>query len=139
MEREQQLTKLVNLLRRTARSVRDGDEGVVERARQQFNRILETLEGLDASVKGVFTPLDEGASGPVVAAACRDVAAYFQDEVEYPEIPFDTDSFREFWRQSAKDLEDVGDFIRESLGQFRRERHREEAAKNNGEHDTDES
>lgn len=139
MEREKQVTKLVNLLRRTARSVRDGDEAVVERARQQFNRILETLEGLDESVKGVFTPLEEGATGPVVAAACRDLATYFQDETEYPEMPFDTDSFREFWRQSAKDLEDVGDFIRESLGQFKRERKKEEAAKSNGEHEADES
>jgi hypothetical protein len=135
MEREQQLTKLVNLLRRTARSVRDGNDEVIERARQQFNRVLETLGTLDESVTAVFRPLEEGVSGPVVAAACRDLAAYFQDEVEFPEVPFDADSLKDFWRQSAKDLEDVGDFIRESLGQFKRERKEEEAAQSNGEHD----
>jgi hypothetical protein len=133
MDREQQLTKLVNVLHRTARSAREGNEEVVERARQQYNRVLETLGGLEDSLKTLFTPLDEGASAAVIVAACKDVAAYFEDEVDAPEVPFDSDAFREFWRKSAKDLEDVGDFIRESLDQFQKERKEKKATTTNGE------
>lgn len=129
MDREQQLTKLVNVLRRTARSARDGNDEVVERSRVQFNRVLETLGGLDETVTTVFRPLEEGASGAVVAAASREVIAYFEDEVGHPDMPFDSDSFREFWRKSAKDLEDVGDFIRESLGQFQKRKEEEGSKK----------
>lgn len=134
MDREQQLTKLVNVLRRTARSAREGNDEVVERGRLQFNRVLDTLGGLDESVKAVFAPLDVGVSGPVVSAACKELIAYFEDEVGHPDIPFDSDSFREFWRKSAKDLEEVGDFIRESLGQLHKERKKAEESKpSNGE------
>ena len=134
MDREQQLTKLVNVLRRTARSAREGNDEVVERGRLQFNRVLDTLGGLDESVRAVFAPLDEGVSGPVVSAACKELIAYFEDEVGHPDIPFDSESFREFWRKSAKDLEEFGDFIREGLGQLQKERKTTEESKpSNGE------
>lgn len=130
MDREQQLTKLVNVLRRTARSARGGDPEVVERSRQQFNRVLDAVGGLDESVKTVFSPLEEGSSGAVIAAACKELAAYFADEVEAPEIPFDSESFRDFWQQSAKDIEEVGEFIKESLGKFQREHKRKQPHRN---------
>ncbi|HUF11423.1 MAG TPA: hypothetical protein VMO47_19025 [Rhodothermales bacterium] len=126
MDRQQQLTKLVNVLHRTARSAREGNDEVVERARHQFNRVRDTLGGLDESVHAVFAPLDEEVSGPVVSAACKELIAYFEDEVGHPDIAFDSDSIREFWRKSAKDLEEFGDFIRESLGQLNKERKKAE-------------
>jgi len=133
MDREQQLTKLVNVLRRTARSAREGNEEVVERARQQFNRVLDALGGLDESVLTIFSPLEEGATGAVVSSACKELIAYFEDEVGPLDLNLDSDSFREFWRRSAKDIEDVGEFIKQSLGQFQRERQKEHEANSNGE------
>ena len=132
MDREQQLTKLVNVLHRTAKSARNENQEVVNRAREQFNRVLETLGNVDPTVKDVFTPLDDAASGPVVVAACKDLAAYFEDEVEGEDQPFDKDAFKEFWRKSARDIEDVGEFIKESLEQFQHERKRKNTAHTNG-------
>lgn len=133
MDREQQLTKLVNVLYRTARSTRNENPEVVERARLQFNRVLKTLGTIDESVNTVFTPLEEDASAPVIKAACKDLAAYFEDEVDVPEMPFDNESFKEFWRKSAQDLEEVGEFIKESLGQFQKERKEHKTTHSNGE------
>ena len=133
MDREQQLTKFVNVLRRTARSARDGNDEVVERARQQFNRVLDALGGIDESVLTIFSQLEEGATGAVVSSACRELVAYFEDEVGPLDLNLDSDSFREFWRKSAKDIEDVGEFIKQSLGQFQREWKKEHETNNNGE------
>ena len=119
MERAQQLTKLVNVLRRTARSVRgETSAEVVEQAIGQYNRVLSALSELDNELEALFVSLPDGSDPGVVASACRQLAAYYRDEVGQPENPFDSDSFKDFWKSSAQDLEDVGDFIRDSIARM---------------------
>jgi hypothetical protein len=66
--------------------------------------------------------------------ACRQLAAYFEDEVKsgapWERIygaAFDTESFKDFWKQSAKDIEDLGEFIRENLETWATQRKKREA------------
>ena len=134
MEREQQITKLVNVLRRTAGSLHgDVTEAVVGQAAGQYNRVLAALAKLDKGLDAVFVALPDDASEEVIVAACRQLAAYYSDEVSHAETPFESDSFKEFWRKSAEDLEEVGDFIRDSLGKMYREKKEREKPNKNGE------
>ena len=132
MEREQQITKLVNVLRQTARSLHnEASAEVVEEAVGQYNRVLSALSKLDEDVQSLFLPITDGTGSDVVAAACRRLAAYYRDEVGHADTPFDADSFKDFWRRSAQDLEDVGDFIRDGIA--RMQERREQKTHKNGE------
>lgn len=134
MEREQQITKLINVLRRTALSVEgEASKEVVDQAIGQYNRVLSALTELDEGVGPVFVPLEEGTGPEAVAAACRQLASYYRDEVGLAEPLFDTDAFREFWQKSAQDLEEVGDFIRESIEKMKEKKRKHEAHSNGAE------
>lgn len=116
MEREQQITKLVNVLRRTAASVEgEASEEVIKQAIGQYNRVLSALSDLDEGAKAIFIPLKDDAGADAVGASCHQLAAYFHDETVISDSFFDTDAFKDFWQKSAQDLEEVGDFIRESI------------------------
>jgi len=131
MEREQQITKLVNVLRQTARSLHgETSVEVVDQALGQYNRVLSTLSESDEELGVLFVPLAEGTGSDVVTAACRRLAAYYRDEVSHGDTPFDADSFRDFWRKSAEDLEDFSDFIRDGIA--RMQDRREPKAHKNG-------
>jgi hypothetical protein len=66
----------------------------------------------------------------VAAMACRQLAAYYEDEVgtrgpggaRAYGIQFDRESFKEFWQKSARDIEDLGEYIRESIEEWVRQR-----------------
>src|SRR5215510_7813706 len=86
MEREQEIAKLVNVLRRTSRmalqaewtgSAADTAAFCVE----QYNRVLARLKELDGSNVVVFEPLPAESSLTVAAMACRQLAAFYEDEV----------------------------------------------------------
>lgn len=131
MERDKEIQKLVNVLRRTAKMAQQagwtGDEAVAENDGasfnvNQYNRVLDRLIELEPNVGPVFTPLSDDATHAVVAMACRQLAAYFEDEVKAGHswgqaygAAFDSDSFKNFWSDSAKEIEDLGEFIRENL------------------------
>ena len=127
MEREKEIQKLVNVLRKTARLAQqatwaEGEGQDSTFSVDQYNRVLQRLSELAPSVSAVFQPLAEDAPLSVVAMACRQLAAYFEDEVRTGNAwghaygaAFDTDSFKDFWKQSARDIEDLGEFIRENL------------------------
>lgn len=131
MERDKEIQKLVNVLRRTSKMAQQagwtGDEstntgGGATFNINQFNKVLARLIELEPNVEPVFSPLAEDASHTVVAMACRQLAAYFEDEVKAGHswghaygAAFDTDSFKNFWNDSAKEIEDLGEFIRENL------------------------
>ena len=58
----------------------------------------------------------------MVALACRQLAAYYEDEVRARPgwgrvygAAFDSEAFQNFWSQSARDVEDLGEFIRENV------------------------
>ena len=136
MEREQEIAKLVNVLRRTSRmalqaewtgSATDTAAFCVE----QYNRVLARLKELDGSNVVIFEPLPAGSSLPVAAMACRQLAAFYEDEVPRAgweprwgkDAPFfDPRPFKEFWEKSAREIEDFGEYIRESFDEWARQR-----------------
>ncbi len=127
MEKEQEIVKLVNVLRKTSRMAQQsGWSGSEDDTRAytvaQYNRVLKRLMELDDSVETIFQPLNNDESLSVVALACRQLAAYFEDEIKHGSswgkiygAAFDTDSFKGFWKESAKEIEDLGEFIRENI------------------------
>ena len=127
MERKKELVKLVNVLRRTARMAQQAgwtgdDEEAAAFNVEQYNRVLARLIELDDGASTIFEPLPGGASLTVVALACRQLAAYYEDEVRTSHswgrvygAAFDKESFKDFWQQSTRDIEDLGEFIRENV------------------------
>jgi len=87
MERDKEIRKLLNVLRRMARTARMNQwtttrEQADVYSVDQYNRILERLKELDGSgVLNLFIPLPEGSTWSTVANACRDVGAFYEDEV----------------------------------------------------------
>lgn len=145
MEREKEIAKLVNVLRRTARMAMHSEwTGAAEDAAsfsvERYNRVLARLQELDSTVGAVFAPLAPGSSLMVAAMACRQLAAYYEDEVAGGEgrgfwrergegwkgvwadprfgVWVDKRAFKDFWSRSARDLEDLGEFIRDSIEQW---------------------
>ena len=138
MERETELIKLINVLRRTSRMAMQsewtgGKEDAAAFCTEQYNRVLARLKEIDSTVGSVFDPLPPGSSLTVVAMASRQLAAYFEDELG-PEkgfgraygFGFDPKMFKEFWEKSSREFEDLGEFIRESIEQWARQRKRPE-------------
>ena len=138
MEREKEIAKLVNVLRRTSRMAlhsewTGGKEDAARFCVEQYNRVLGRLKEIDQSVGAVFEPLPEGSSLMVAAMACRQLAAYYEDEVgarghaggaRAYAFQFDRESFKEFWQKSAREIEDLGEYIRESIEEWVRQRKR---------------
>src|ERR1044072_9761873 len=85
MEREKELVKLINVLRRTSRMALQsewtgGKEDAATFCTDQYNRVLARLKELDPNVSVVFEPLAAGSSLTVVAMASRQLAAYYEDD-----------------------------------------------------------
>ncbi len=137
MEREKEIAKLVNVLRRTSRMAlhsewTGGKDDAARFCAEQYNRVLARLREIDASVGAVFEPLPAGSSLMVAAMACRQLAAYYEDEVgARPQwakaygMRFDPETFKEFWHKSAREIEDLGEYIRESIEEWVRQRKKE--------------
>jgi hypothetical protein len=133
MEREQEIAKLVNVLRRTSRMAMQSEwTGASQDAAtfcvEQYNRVLARLKEIDSTVGTVFDPLPSGSSLTVAAMACRQLAAYYEDEVPHSGwgrhygIHFDPEPFKDFWNRAARDIEDLGEFIREGIEEWSRQR-----------------
>jgi hypothetical protein len=125
---------LINVLRRTGRMALQsewtgGKEDAAAFCTDQYNRVLARLKELDPGVSVVFEPLAAGSSLTVVAMACRQLAAYYEDELGPAKgfgrgygFAFDPKMFKEFWEKSAREFEDMGDFIRESIDEWLRQK-----------------
>jgi hypothetical protein len=139
MEREKELLKLINVLRRTSRAALQlewtgGKEDAAAFCTEQYNRVLNRLKELDPGVGVVFQPLPAGSSLTVVAMASRQLAAYYEDELGPAKgfgrgygFAFDPKVFKEFWEKSAREFEDMGEFIRENIDEWLR--HKKEATR----------
>ena len=139
MEREKELVKLINVLRRTSRMAlhsewTGGKEDAAAFCTDQYNRVLTRLKELDSGVGVIFEPLPTGSSLTVVAMASRQLAAYYEDELGSSRgfgrgygFAFDPKVFKEFWEKSAGEFEDMGEFIRESIDEWLR--HKKEASR----------
>lgn len=138
MEREKEIAKLVNVLRRTSRMALQsewtgGKEDVAAFCIEQYNRVLARLKEIDPDVGAVFDPLPPASSLTVAAMACRQLAAYYEDEVgrsggwgdwkgvwadpRYG-VWVDKRAFKDFWDKSAREIEDMGEFIRENIDEW---------------------
>ena len=149
MKRERELVKLINVPRRTSRMAMQsewtgGKEDAAAFCTEQYNRVLARLKEIDAGVGSVFDPLPAGSSLTVVAMASRQLAAYYEDELGSVKgfgrgygFGFDPKMFKDFWDKSSREFEDLGDFIRESIEEWARQRkkaaghekHKEEGGK----------
>ena len=133
MEKEKELRKLINVLRRTARMAMQtewtgGQQDAAPFCVEQYNRVLLRLKELDESVGAIFAPLPDGSSLSVTAMACRQLAAYYEDEVGRPHwgwgrpkayaFGHNAEAFKDFWKNSAQEFEDLGEFIRESIEEW---------------------
>jgi hypothetical protein len=139
MERDKELLKLINVLRRTSRMALQsewtgGKDDAAKFCADQYNRVLTRLKEMDPGVSAVFEPLPEGSSLTVVAMASRQLAAYYEDELGPARsfgrgygFAFDPKMFKEFWEKSAREFEDMGEFIRESIDEWLR--HKKEAGR----------
>jgi hypothetical protein len=147
MEREKELLKLINVLRRTSRMALQsewtgGKEDAAAYCTDQYNRVLARLKELDPGVSAVFEPLPGGSSLTVVAMASRQLAAYYEDELGPTKgfgrgygFAVDPRMFREFWDKSAREFEDLGEFIRESIDEWlkrKKEAHGEKGSTESG-------
>lgn len=127
MERKKEMAKLVNVLHKTARMAQNAgwtgdDEDAAAFCVGQYNRVLARLTELDDGAGAIFEPLPADASLTVVALACRQLAAYYEDDVRSRHgwgrvygAAFDSEAFQNFWSQSARDIGDLGEFIRENV------------------------
>jgi len=134
MERDKEIAKLVNVLRRTARMAMQsewtgGSQDAGSFCVEQYNRVLARLKEIDAEITPIFAPLPHDSSLSVAAMACRQLAAYYEDEVGGHRgwgraygIGIDPDTFKDFWCKSAKEIEDLGEFIRESIQEWARQK-----------------
>jgi hypothetical protein len=139
MEREKELVKLINVLRRTSRMALQsewtgGKEDAAAFCTEQYNRVLARLKEMDPGVGVIFEPLPANSSLTVVAMASRQLGAYYEDELGPAKgfgrgygFAFDANKFREFWEKSAREFEDMGEFIRESIDEWLR--HKKEASR----------
>lgn len=91
---EQEVTKLLNVLRRIARAARYAEwtrsgPDATQFCAAQYNRVLARLGELEPAIKPLFTPLSESASAEVIRMAARELHAYFEvdDETLFEQVP----------------------------------------------------
>ena len=69
MEREQEIAKLVNVLRRTSRMAMQSEwtgsgQDAATYCGEQYNRVLARLKEIDPDLASVFAPLELGSMSP---------------------------------------------------------------------------
>jgi hypothetical protein len=87
MEREKEIVKLVNVLRRIGRAANYAvlyktESDAARFCVSQYNRVLRRLGELEPAVGPLFTELREEASPEVARLAAIELSAFFEDESE---------------------------------------------------------
>jgi len=85
MERDREIAKLINVLRRIARAASHAtwsrDPDAARFCALQYNKVLARVGELEpAAAAPLFTPLPESASAEVTRMAAHELVAYFEDE-----------------------------------------------------------
>ncbi len=87
MERDSEITKLINVLRRIARAARHAawsrDPEAARFCAHQYNKVLARVGELEPAVAPLFAALPETASADVAKIAATELAAYFEDEAAH--------------------------------------------------------
>lgn len=140
MEKDQEIRKLVSVLKRMGRLAAQASWGwtisseaqdqTAQYCVEQYNRILARLTELDPTVGTVFRPLPATTRLEVVAMACRQLAAYYEEEIaraeekegrrhrewgSFYETVYEAGPFKIFFGRGFKDLEELGRLIRECM------------------------
>src|SRR5437879_11696982 len=95
MEREKELAKLINVLRRTSRMAMQSEwtgsgQDAAAFCTEQYNRVLTRLKEIDSGVRTVFVTLPKESPLTVVAVGCRQLRAD-SDDVLRPQEGFRED------------------------------------------------
>jgi len=135
MEKEKELRKLINVLHQTARMAfqsewtGSGSGDAASLCVDRHNRILARLKEHEPEISALFEPLATGSSLATAAIACRQLASYFEDDVGWSSrvrsaysAACDPKPFKEFWRKSAKEVQDLGEFMRACADEWARRR-----------------
>ena len=84
MEKDREIGKLINVLRRIARAAGHAawirDPEAARFCVLQYNKVLARVSELEPAVAPLFTTLPENASADVAKIAAYELAAYFEDE-----------------------------------------------------------
>ena len=84
MERDREIAKLINVLRRIARAASHAawsrDPEAARFCVLQYNKVLARVSDLEPAVAPLFAALPETASADVAKIAAHELAAYFEDE-----------------------------------------------------------
>ena len=85
MERDREIRKLVNVLRRIVRAAnyaswRQAEPDAARFCVSQYNKVLARLIEVEPAAAPLFTSLPEAASPEVTRMAAYELAAYFEDE-----------------------------------------------------------
>ena len=120
MEREKEIARLVNVLRKTARMAMHSQwtgsaEDAAGYAVDQYNRVLARLKELAPEIGSVFEPLAPGSSLRVTGMACRQLSAYFEEEAGRVRPWVD-----DFMRETAREFDEFGEFIRKNVEEWSR-------------------
>jgi hypothetical protein len=135
MEKEKEMAKLVHVLQQTARMAfqsewtGSGSNDSAKLCVERHNRILARLKELDPTLSTVFEPLPADSSLTTAAISCRQLASYYEDELGWSSrwkhaygTACDPKAFKEFWRKSARDIQDLGEYMRECAEEWARRR-----------------
>jgi hypothetical protein len=149
-QKEREIRRLVNVLKRMARTARmnyfmndAGFGGKADRhSIDQFNRILERFTTMEApGDPSLFGPLPEDATLSNLANACRDLCAYYEEEQgngvkEDGKEPWSgmwTDTKSGIWIDKSAfrhgmppEISDLGHFIREKIGEWQERKRKPE-------------
>jgi hypothetical protein len=84
MERDKEIGKLINVLRRIARAASHAawsrDPDAARFCALQYNKVLARVSELEPAVGPLFIALPESAPADVIKIAAYELAAYFEDE-----------------------------------------------------------
>lgn len=85
MERDREILKLTNVLRRIARAAafaawNRSQPDAAQFCIKQYNKVLARLTELEPAAANLFASLSENTSPEVAHMAARELAAYFADE-----------------------------------------------------------
>jgi hypothetical protein len=85
VEREKEIAKLANVLRRIARGAdyaawNQSQPDAAQFCAMQYNKVLARLTELEPAIAPLVAPLAETASPQLVGMAARELAAYFAED-----------------------------------------------------------
>lgn len=84
MERDKELAKLINVLRRIVRAAGHAawsrDPDAARFCALQYNKVLARVCELEPATAPLFVALPESASADVIKIAAQELAAFFEDE-----------------------------------------------------------